>query len=52
MTVESWLKVVIADAEARGLPQLKAMLETLALSTKRLRDMDEALRAGVERDGR
>ncbi len=37
MTIESWLQAAIADAERRGLPELKAMLEALATSTAILR---------------
>jgi hypothetical protein len=37
MTVESWLSSAIADAERRGLPALKPLLETLARSTEALR---------------
>ena len=37
MTIESWLQAAIADAERRGLPELKAMLEALARSTAILR---------------
>jgi hypothetical protein len=37
MTVESWLASAIADAERRGLPELKPLLETLARSTEALR---------------
>jgi len=37
MTIESWLQSAIADAERRGLPELKAMLEALAKSTTILR---------------
>lgn len=40
MDVANWLARASADAEARGLPQLKAMLETLARSTQALRDAD------------
>ena len=38
MTIDAWLKVAIADAERRGLPELKALLEGLAVSTAVLRD--------------
>jgi hypothetical protein len=38
MTVEDWLKAAIADAERRGLPQLKPLLEGLAHSLRALRD--------------
>jgi hypothetical protein len=37
MTVEAWLSSAIADAERRGLPDLKPLLETLARSTGALR---------------
>ena len=40
MTVESWLKAAIADAERRGLPELKSALETLARATSALRAAD------------
>jgi hypothetical protein len=38
MTIESWLRISIADAEARGLPALKALLQGLAQATAALRD--------------
>ncbi|MGC4086135.1 MAG: hypothetical protein QM736_29440 [Vicinamibacterales bacterium] len=38
MTVDDWLKQAIADAERRGLPQLKPLLEGLAQSTRLLRN--------------
>jgi hypothetical protein len=37
MTVETWLKAAIADAERRGLPELRALLEGLAVATAALR---------------
>ena len=37
MTVEDWLKAAIADAERRGLPELKPLLEGLAQATRLLR---------------
>jgi hypothetical protein len=40
MTIESWLQAAIADAERRGLPELKPILETLARTTKALRAAD------------
>jgi hypothetical protein len=43
MSVDSWLAAAVADAERRGLPQLKPMLETLARSTDALRKADETL---------
>ena len=41
MDVLSWLRAACADADARGLPELKPLLETLARSTQALRDADE-----------
>jgi hypothetical protein len=38
--VVSWLTRAVADAEARGLPELKPLLETLAKSLQALRDAD------------
>jgi hypothetical protein len=40
MTIESWLKASVADAERRGLPELKPILEALARSTQALRAAD------------
>ena len=37
MTVDAWLAAAIADAERRGLPELKALLEGLAQATRALR---------------
>jgi len=41
--IDAWLASAIADAERRGLPQLKPLLETLAKSTAALRRADEEL---------
>lgn len=38
MTVADWLKSAVADAERRGLPQLKTLLEGLAQVTTQLRN--------------
>ncbi len=38
--VENWLKNAIADAEGRGAPELRPLLETLAQSTVLLRAAD------------
>ena len=35
--IEAWLQAAIADAERRGLPQLKPLLENLAQATRQLR---------------
>ncbi len=40
MTIEPWLKAAIADAERRGIPELKSALETLARATTALRAAD------------
>ena len=40
MTIESWLQAAIADAERRGLPDLKPLLEALARAARLLRDAD------------
>jgi hypothetical protein len=37
MKIDVWLKTAIADAEERGLRELKPMLETLAQATRALR---------------
>jgi hypothetical protein len=37
MNIDVWLKTAVADAEERGLPELKPMLETLAQATRALR---------------
>lgn len=47
MTIESWLQAAIADAERRGLPELKPLLETLAQATRVLRDADVPARHPV-----
>lgn len=45
MTVDAWLQSAIADAEQRGLPELKPLLETLARTTAALRRTDDQIRA-------
>jgi hypothetical protein len=40
MTIDTWLQAAIADAERRGLPDLKPSLEALARATKALRAAD------------
>jgi hypothetical protein len=40
MTVAAWLAAAIADAERRGLPELKVLLEGLAQATRALRAAD------------
>jgi hypothetical protein len=45
MTVDAWLKAAIEDAERRGLPELRPMLEALAQATRALREADLGERA-------
>ena len=58
MTIKAWLDIVVEDAERRGLPALRPLLETLARSTSALRTADwndDASGAGepaVEHDAR
>jgi hypothetical protein len=40
MTIKTWLEVATQDAERRGLPALKPLLETLARATATLRAAD------------
>ena len=40
MTVKTWLENAVQDAERRGLPALRPLLETLARSTSALRTAD------------
>jgi hypothetical protein len=40
MTIRAWLEAAAADAERRGLPSLRALLETLARATGALREAD------------
>ena len=40
MDINEWLAAVCADAERRGLTELKPLLETLARSTAALRNAD------------
>ena len=47
MTIDAWLEAVIADAEHRGLPELKVLLEALARATRALRDADFGDDAGT-----
>jgi hypothetical protein len=40
----AWLRAASEDADRRGLPELKPLLETLARSTVALREADRAMR--------
>jgi hypothetical protein len=44
MDIAAWLAGATADAEARGIPELTLLLETLARSTQALRDADAEFR--------
>jgi hypothetical protein len=48
MTVEAWLDAAIRDAEHRGLPELKPLLEALARATSALRAVDWDVDAGTD----
>jgi hypothetical protein len=51
MDIHEWLKSACADADRRGLPALKPLLETLARATAALRDGDPLIdRARLEHD--
>jgi hypothetical protein len=40
MTIDEWLQAALADADRRGLPALKPLLDALARATKTLRAAD------------
>ena len=40
MTIKSWLETAMQDADRRGLPELKPLLEALAKATSALRSAD------------
>jgi hypothetical protein len=50
MTIKVWLENATQDAERRGLPALKPLLETLARATSSLRMADWNDDATGERD--
>ncbi|HVL65806.1 MAG TPA: hypothetical protein VM364_00960 [Vicinamibacterales bacterium] len=51
MRIDDWLRAAVSDADRRGLPDLKPLLEALARSTTALRRADaEIRRSGQERD--
>jgi hypothetical protein len=37
MTIDEWVTAAIADAERRGLPELRPLIEALAQATRALR---------------
>lgn len=40
MTIDTWLQQALSDAERRKLPELKAVLESVARATQALRAAD------------
>ncbi len=42
MTVQAWLESACADADRRGMPELKPLLESLARAIASLREADTA----------
>jgi hypothetical protein len=40
MTIDTWLRSACADADRRGLPELKPLLESLARAMALLREAD------------
>jgi hypothetical protein len=46
MTVDAWLKTACDEAERRGLPDLKPLLEGLARAMAALRDADRIIDRG------
>ncbi len=50
MTIDAWLQAAIADAERRGLPEMKPILETLARATTALRAADFNIHATHDDD--
>ncbi len=48
MQIDVWLKAACDDAERRGLPELKPLLETLARSTAALREADRSVRTATD----
>ena len=50
--VSAWLARAVADAESRGLPELKPLLENLSRSLQALRDADDEFQhPAAGRDG-
>jgi hypothetical protein len=48
MTVKAWLEFALQDADRRGLPALRPLLEGLARATSALRSADWNADAGVD----
>ena len=52
MTIDAWVAAAIADAERRGLPELRPLIEALAQATRALRDADVPRQEPVPDDPR
>jgi hypothetical protein len=52
MTTDAWLQSAIADAERRGLPDLKPLLETLAKAVAAIRAADFNINAASSNEPR
>jgi len=50
MTIPAWLAAAKADAVKRNMPELIPLLESLAASTRALRDADADERVRVKRE--
>ena len=48
--IDDWLAAAIGDAERRGLPELKPLLQALARSTVALRAADAEVEAREQRE--
>lgn len=48
MTIDAWLQAACLDADRRGLPELKLLLETIARSTRALRAADREVRSNED----
>ena len=49
MTIDEWLRAACEDAERRGLPELKPLLESLARSMAGLREADRLIDRGYSK---
>jgi hypothetical protein len=44
MDLDHWLQSAIQDAERRGLPELKPLIETLGRAARAVRDLERTIR--------
>ena len=52
MTIDAWVTAAIADAEQRGLPEHRPLIEALAQATRALRAADVTRQEPVPDDTR